>query len=101
MAFKFGDYEDKKDKAVDKFTKKDKDDKDKKKGKNPFAKDDEKDEKPEGNPFAEAKPPVEQEAHADVSVPELYEIATPEERAMIEAMCERIDSQGGGSLPPL
>lgn len=43
-------------------------------------------------------PAEKKEPHGDVSVEELYKVATPEERALIEKLCERIDSPAGG--PP-
>lgn len=60
--------------------------------------------KPEDKPEAKEEkrepfiPAEKKEPHGDVSVEELYKVATPEERALIEKLCERIDSPAGG--PP-
>jgi hypothetical protein len=48
-------------------------------------------------------PKKKEEEHPGVDLDEVYEAATPEERAMIEAICERIDQkeQAPPELPPV
>jgi hypothetical protein len=46
-------------------------------------------------------PPKKSEEHAGVTLDEVYEAATPEEREMLASICERIDAkESGGGAPP-
>jgi hypothetical protein len=48
-----------------------------------------------GDMAEEGVAPEDESTHADLSVEDLYAIATPEQRAVLEELCNKADEVGG------